>query len=456
MAARSAAHQLRAGRGQTVQRIAAPDTGFALQEYDLRGYADGAAELERRMGEEALRPFDLAHGPLIRGQLIRLAEEEHVLVITMHHIVSDGWSMGVLTGVERAVPGVRRRRGRSAASAGDPVCRLCGMAAAVAGGEVLQRQSEYWQRTLAGAPALLELPADRPRPAQQTYAGDAVGVELDAELTRGLKALSRRHGATLYMTVLAAWAAVLARLSGQAEVVIGTPVANRTRAELEGLIGFFVNTQALRVAVAGTLAELLEQVKERALDAQEHQDLPFEQVVELVKPPRSLSHTPIFQVMLAWQNTDEGRLELPGLTLSPADVAYAAAKFDLELELSEAGDRIVGGLRYATALFDRSTIERQVGYLRRVLEAMVADERQEVDRIDLLSEAERHQVLMDWNDTRRSIRRSSACMSCLKRRRRAPRMRSRWCMKTDPELRGTESTSEPVGALPDRSGRQAR
>ena len=147
-------------------------------------------------------------------------------------------------------------------------------------GEELQRQSEYWRRTLEGAPALLELPADRPRPAQQEYAGDVVWVELDAELTRGLKTLSRRHGATLYMTLLAGWATVLSRLSGQAEVVIGTPVANRTRAELERLIGFFVNTQALRVAVRGTAGELLEQVKGRALDAQEHQDLPFEQVVE--------------------------------------------------------------------------------------------------------------------------------------------------------------------------------
>ena len=201
------------------------------------------------------------------------------------------------------------------------------------------------------------------------------------------------------MTLAAGWAAVLSRLSGQPEVVIGTPVAGRTRSELEGLIGFFVNTQALRVAVSGTAAELLEQVKGRALDAQEHQDLPFEQVIELVRPPRSLSHTPIFQVMLAWQNNDEGSLDLPGLSLSPAGPAYGIAKFDLELELSEAGDRIVGGLKYATALFDRRTIERHVGYLRRVLEAMVADERQALDRIDLLGDAERHRLLIEWNDT---------------------------------------------------------
>ena len=352
------------------------------------------------MREEAGAPFDLAHGPLIRGQLIRLDEEEHVLAITMHHIVSDGWSMGVLTGELNTLYG--------AYSGGqeDPLPSLSIQYADYAvwqrqwlAGEELQRQSEYWQCTLEGAPALLELPADRPRPAQQEYAGDVVQMELDAELTRGLKALSRRHGATLYMTLLAGWAAVLSRLSGQPEVVIGTPAANRTRAELEGLIGFFVNMQALRVAVAGTAGELLEQVKGRALDAQEHQDLPFEQVVELVKAPRSLSHTPIFQAMLAWQNNEEGRLELPGLSVSPAHMAYDAVKFDLELELSEAGDRIVGGLRYATSLFDRGTIERHAGYLRRVLEAMVADERQAVDRIDLLSEAERHQLLVEWNDT---------------------------------------------------------
>jgi non-ribosomal peptide synthetase component F len=269
-------------------------------------------------------------------------------------------------------------------------------------GERLESQRQYWQRTLQGAPALLELPIDRARPAQQQFAGDVMTVELDATLTRGLKALSQRHGMTLYMTVLAGWTALLSRLSGQEEVVVGTPVANRTRTEIEGLIGFFVNTQALRIQVSGSVSELLEGVKVRTLEAQENQELPFEQVVDLLKAPRLLSHTPVFQVMLTWQNGAQGGFDLPGLTLAPIEVPYGAAKFDLELELSDVGDRVVGALRYATALFDRITMQRHVGYLRRLLTAMVADEQRRVDEIDILGEEERHQLLVGWNDTRAS------------------------------------------------------
>jgi amino acid adenylation domain-containing protein len=239
----------------------------------------------------------------------------------------------------------------------------------------------------------LELPTDRVRPAQQSFAGDVVKVRLDAALTRGLKELSQRHGVTLYMMMLAAWAAVLSRLSGQEEVVIGMPAANRTRPEVEGLIGFFVNAQALRVAVTGSLRELLQRVKGRSLEAQAHQDLPFEQVVEIVNPPRSLSHAPICQVVLAWENTETSTFDLPGLKLSPVELSYGISKLDLGLDLAEVGDCIVGGLGYATALFDRGTIERHVGYLRRMLTAMVADEHQAVDQVDLLSEAEHAELL---------------------------------------------------------------
>src|SRR5450755_1185452 len=385
---------------RTVQRIGPAGGGFALEEHDLSGEPEAAAELERRLSEAASRPFDLAHGPLLRGQLIRLGEREHVLAVAMHHIVSDGWSMGLLSAELSALYGAYSGGGE------DPLEPLGIQYADYAvwqrewlSGEELERQSEYWRGALQGAPAVLELPLDRARPARREYAGAVVPVEWDADLTRALKALSRRHGMTLYMTVLAGWAAVLARLSGQPEVVIGTPVANRTRAELEGLIGFFVNTQALRVGVAGTVAELLRGVKERALDAQAHQDLPFERVVELVQAPRSLSHTPVFQAMLAWQNQDEGTLDLPGLTVTPVEMAYGVAKFDLELELSEAGGRIVGGLKYAAGLFERATMERQAGYLRRMLEAMAADERQAVDRIEVLSGEERQRLLVEWNRT---------------------------------------------------------
>ena len=217
------------------------------------------------------------------------------------------------------------------------------------------------EKALAGAPDVLQLPADHVRPEQQSYSGAAARLVLDEELTAGLKELSRKHRTTLYMTLLAGWAALLARLSGQEDVVIGTPVANRGRAEIEGLIGFFVNTLALRLDVSGspTVAQLLARVKEQALAAQQHQDIPFEQVVEIVRPVRSLAHSPLFQVMFAWQNAPEGTVDLPGLEVRPCAAApHGVAKFDLTLSLQEEGERIVGGLEYATALFERATIER--------------------------------------------------------------------------------------------------
>ena len=386
---------------QTVQRIASAERGFALHDVDLS--ADTAAQpqlLQQSLTDEARAPFDLQSGPLIRGCLIQLSGTEHVLAITMHHIVSDGWSMGLfvneLSALYRAY----------VAGEGDPLPPLAVQYADYAvwqrqqlAGYALQPQSAYWQRTLAGAPALLELPTDRPRPAQQSYVGGAVPVMLDAALTRQLNALGQRHGATLYMLVLAAWSVVLSRLSGQDDIVIGTPTANRAHTEVESLIGFFVNTQALRIGMSGTLAELLTQVKRHALDAQAHQDLPFEQVVERINPPRSLSHTPIFQVMLAWQNNAAGMVDLGELQCSPLEVIDGIVKFDLELYLSESNDRIGGELRYVSALFERTTIERQVQYLRRVLEAMVSDPAQAIERIDLLEPAERQQVLFDWNAT---------------------------------------------------------
>ena len=383
-----------------VQQILAPDCGFDLQEHDLSGHENAAAELEQLKKEEAGRRFDLEHNSPIRGHLIRLAAQEHVLLITVHHIASDGWSLGVLV---RELSAFYR-----AYHAGeqDPLPPLAIQYADYAlwqqqllSGEVLQRESEYWRRTLEGAPPLLELPTDRPRPAHQTFTGDVVEIEIDAALTRALKALAQRYEVTLYMLVVAAWAVVLSRLSGQEEVVIGTVTANRTRPEIEALIGFFVNTLALRVEVSGNVADLMRRVKARALEAQEHQELPFEQVVEIVKPPRSLAHTPIFQVMLAWQAKDEGAPDFAGLNLAFAPVFYAVAKFDLALDLRESGDRIVGGFRYPTALFDRGTIERHAGYLRQALVAMAADSQQAVAGIDLLSPEERILLLETWNAT---------------------------------------------------------
>ncbi|MCF5295443.1 amino acid adenylation domain-containing protein, partial [Pseudomonas syringae] len=268
-------------------------------------------------------------------------------------------------------------------------------------GDVLQQQRQYWQQTLAGAPALLTLPTDRPRPAQQDYSGQLLGLVLDADLTRGLKALSQRHGSSLFMTVMAAWAALLGRLAGQDDVVIGTPVANRMRAEVEDLIGFFVNTLAVRVDLSGTpsVQSLLQQVKQQTLAAQANQDLPFEQVVEVVRPQRSLSHSPIFQAMLSWQNNETSDLALGDMSLQGVAVAGHTAKFDLTLDMTEVGDQLIGTLEYATALFDESTLQRYMGYFQRLLEAMVADDRQLLEQVPLLEAVERQHLLVDLNAT---------------------------------------------------------
>jgi amino acid adenylation domain-containing protein len=392
--------------GAPEQRIAPAEAGFHLVEQDLEGRPDADAELQRVIAEEARAPFDLRQGPLIRGRLVRLAPDDHVLLLTMHHIVSDGWSMGVLYD-ELSALYAAHREGRDARLAALPVqyADYAAWQRRWMEGDVLREQAEYWTRMLAGAPPLLELPTDRPRPAETDHAGAAFPLELDAELTAGLKALSRRHGTTLYMTLLAGWAAVLGRLSGQDDVVIGTPTAGRGRPEVEGLIGFFVNTLALRVDLSGapTVARLLERVKERALEAQRHQDIPFEQVVELVQPARTLSYSPIFQALFALQNAPVGEaLSLPGL--EPAEVAGGAAsqvqtKFDLSLSLREAGDRIAGTVAYATALFERETVERWMGYLRRVLAEMVADDARRVERLALMPESERALVVEAWNRT---------------------------------------------------------
>ncbi|MGY3638866.1 amino acid adenylation domain-containing protein [Bradyrhizobium sp. Lot33] len=391
-----------ASEGEPRVEILPPDAGLPVLEHDLRGRPDTDAALSELCQEEARTPFDLVRGPPIRGRLIRTSDEEHVVLLTQHHIVSDGWSLGVLV---RELSQLYRA---FAAGQDDPLPPLAIQYPDYAAwqrqwlsGERLQSQAQYWRNALSGAPARLALPTDRPRPAQQSFAGASVPVVIDADLTRGLKRLSRQHGTTLFMTVLAAWAAVLSRLSGQDDMVIGVPSANRGRREIEELIGFFVNTLALRVDLSGepSVAELLERTRRTALGAQEHQDLPFEQVVEIVQPPRHLDHTPLFQVMLAWQNNAVASFDLPGLSVEAAADGFDQVKFDLELNLRERGEAISGTLSYATALFDRVTVERQRGYLLALLRAMVADAGQPVGRIELLPADERTYLLEELNRT---------------------------------------------------------
>ncbi|MFW9080921.1 non-ribosomal peptide synthase/polyketide synthase [Pseudomonas sp. P2757] len=385
-------------------QIAPIDAGFLLQIDDLRGDPKTRERMQKLIEDEASAPFDLHNDWLIRGRLVRLVDDHHVLLLTVHHIVADGWSMGVLTRELMAL--------YAAFSNGqpDPLPPLALQYTDYAvwqrrwlSGEVLQQQSEYWQQTLAGAPTLLTLPTDRPRPAQQDYSGAGVEIWLDTELTAGLKALSQRHGVTLYMTLLSAWAMLMSRLSGQSDVVIGSPVANRSRAEIEGLIGMFVNTLALRIDTSGELsvAALLARVKARSLEAQAHQDLPFEQVVDIARPARSLAHSPLFQTTLSWNSASGTELSLADLTLEALGGQAHVAKFDLTLTLGEARDRIGGWLEYATALFDETTIKRYVGYFQRLLRAMVSNDLTLLEQVPILEAQERQRLLVDFNATAR-------------------------------------------------------
>ncbi|NHB98825.1 non-ribosomal peptide synthetase, partial [Photorhabdus stackebrandtii] len=330
------------------------------------------------------------------------ADEDYVFLLTQHHIVSDGWSVEIL----KSELGVLYSACLNEQP--DPLPPLAIQypdyavwQRKVFSGEGLRVQSEYWHRTLADAPVLLELPTDRPRPSRQSFTGGRIPVQIDATLVQALKQLGQQHGTTLFMTLLTAWAALLSRLSGQDDLVIGIPSANRNRREIEPLIGFFVNTLALRVDLSGTpdMVTLLRRVRQTTLGAQEHQDLPFEQVVEIVKPPRRPEHTPLFQVMFAWQESDTEAWQLPGLAVTPVVQGYNNAKFDLQLELTEKAGEVVGELNYSSALFDPETIERQVGYLQALLRAMVSHPQQSVTTVDILSSTERTLLLETWNAT---------------------------------------------------------
>ncbi|HET7862941.1 MAG TPA: amino acid adenylation domain-containing protein, partial [Burkholderiaceae bacterium] len=392
--------------GQVVQHIGPADAGFQLLAHDLRdlGGADRAEAAARLAAEEAAAAFDLAMGPLIRGRLLQLDEEEHILLLTQHHIVSDGWSIGVLVREFNAL--------YAAFSSGrpDPLPALDLQYADYAAwqGQRLQEQAlhtqtAYWVEQLRGAPALLELPTDRPRPAQQSYAGASVRFCLPPALSNGLRRLGQGQGATVFMTVLAAWAALLSRLSGQQEVVIGTPVANRQHAKTEDMIGFFVNTVALRVSLqhAPDVATLLKGVRELTLDAYAHQELPFEQVVEAVQPVRSPGHSPIFQAMLVLDNTPQAdRVQLPGLTVTALAQPRTTTQFDLSLVVRERGELIEGELEYASDLFDPSSAQRLAGYLQVLLDGMVADPGRPVAALPLLDDAQRRCVLETFNATR--------------------------------------------------------
>ncbi|HEX7243162.1 MAG TPA: amino acid adenylation domain-containing protein, partial [Longimicrobiaceae bacterium] len=357
------------------------------------------AEAGRLVAEEALRPFDLARGPLLRATLVRLGEDDYAALFTLHHVVGDGWSMDVLV------------REVSALYAGEPLPELPVQYADFAvwqrewlSGETLEAQLGWWRERLAGAPPVLELPVDRPRPAVPDARAGGVAFALSPELSEGLRAVSRREGATLFMTLLAAWQLLLSRWSGQDDVVVGSPIAGRTRAETEGLIGFFVNTLVLRTGLddALTFRELLGRVRETTLGAYAHQDLPFEKLVEELAPERNLAHAPLFQAMLVLQNTAREELRMGGVELAPLPVdGGEVVKFDLTLGMEEEAGGLRGSIAYRAGLWDPSTMERMAGHLAALLGSLAADPDRRIGGAEMMGAAERERLLREWSGTGR-------------------------------------------------------
>jgi len=388
--------------GRPQVRLLSAQAGIPIRWVDLRGSTDAESQVKRMAAKEAKDPFDLAQGPLIRVRMCQLHNHEHVFMLTQHHIVTDGWSSAILAR-ELSTLYNAYISGES-----DPLPPLSIQYLDYAAwqrqwlsGDRLETHTTYWKTALADAPILLNLPTNRPRPHQQSFVGDRIPIHLDSDLTYALKQLCQEQGVTLYMTILAAWSCVLSRVSGQDDIVIGSPTANRNHHQIESLLGFFVNTLALRIDLSGepTVRELLERVRKTSLGAQNHQDLPFEQVVDIVQPPRSLSHSPLFQTVFVLQNTEASEWRMSGLEVADANGSYDIARFDLTLEMYESENKIAGSLSYSTALFDRETIERHVGYLTTMLQAIVVDANRPAMSVDLLSQVERDLVLGTWNKT---------------------------------------------------------
>ncbi|HEX7314138.1 MAG TPA: amino acid adenylation domain-containing protein [Pyrinomonadaceae bacterium] len=362
------------------------------------------AASQRLVEEEIRRPFDLARGPLFRASLFRLGEREHTLLLVMHHIVSDGWSMGVLVR-ELSTLYAAFRQGTEPELTELPVqyADYAMWQREYLSGEVLEEQLRYWREQLGGGLPALELPADRPRPAVRSYRGAEMPIGVDARLTEGLRALGRENGATLFMVLLAAFDVLLYRYTGRTDVVVGTPVAGRNRREVENLIGFFVNTLALRTKLDGPVSfrELLRRVRETTVGAFAHQELPFERVVDELRPERDTSHAPLFQVMFALQNASDDELELTGVGVEELEAETGAAKLDLRLSALEF-DGLSISIRYSTDLFDAPRIRLMLEHYRVLLEGVVAAPDASISSLPLLTEGERRQLLVEWNDTARA------------------------------------------------------
>ncbi|GAB4190172.1 MAG: non-ribosomal peptide synthetase [Coleofasciculaceae cyanobacterium] len=388
--------------GQPVQVITSClKLSLPVEDYQNLLEVDCESEVRNLMTQEARQPFDLTQAPLLRAKLLRLTQQEHIFILTLHHIIADEWSVEVFVR-EMAVLYKAFLEGSSS-----PLCELpiqykdfTYWQRQWLQGEVLDTQLSYWKQQLDGVPAILPLPTDYPRPAIGTYRGARQSLELPQTVADGLAALSRQEGVTLFMMLLAAFQTLLYRYTGQEDVCVGSPIANRNRDELKGLIGFFVNTLVLRTDLAGnpSFRELLQRVRRVALGAYAHQDLPFEQLVEALQPERDTSYSPLFQVAFILRNVLHLE-EIPGLTLSSLNVESETAQFDLSLIVERTERGLIAAFEYNTDLFDAARIARMLGHFQNLLEGIVANPQAKLSDLPLLTEAEKYQLLVEWNDT---------------------------------------------------------
>jgi amino acid adenylation domain-containing protein len=392
--------------GQPVQIVNAAGD-FRLPVVDLQDVPaeNREREGERRMVEEGRRPFDLRRGPLFRAHLYRLAGQEHVLQLTMHHIVADGWSLGVLAKDLTAAYAAHITGGTALIPPPARYADIVRRQQERLTGPALEAQAAYWRARLNPPPPVLELPTDRPRPPIQTFNGAVESFVIPNALAEKLRRLGREHGVTLFMTLLAAFDVLLHRYTGLDDIAVGVPIANRTTIETEGVIGLFANSLVLRTDLTGdpTVEELLQRVREVALGAYAKQDFPFERLVEMVQPVRDMSHSPLFQVMFILQNAPFEPIELAGLNLSPVEIRTGSAKTDLTLEVMERPDGLHTYLEYNTDLFENETIRRMGRHLERVLIGFVADSARPVSRLPILEEVEWRRMIEEWNATGRVI-----------------------------------------------------
>ncbi|MEH1936773.1 MAG: amino acid adenylation domain-containing protein [Nostoc sp.] len=381
-------------------QVISPSLTIAIPILDLQGLKE--SEVQQIVTKEARQPFDLSNGPLLRVTLLRLGSESYVLVLIMHHIITDGWSMGIF--IQEL--SILYRAFTLASPLLLPELPIQYADFAVwqrqwLTEEVQKQQLNYWKQQLAGATPLLELPTDKPRPPVQTFCGATQEFQIDQNLSKQIKTFSQQSAATLFHTLLAAFVVLMFRYSGQDDICIGSPIANRNRREIEPLIGFFVNTLVLRHQIKGnpSFCEFLSQVRQVATSAYTHQDVPFEQVVEALQPERSLSYNPLFQVVFVLENFLLDTLELPDVTLTPQLVERGTSQFDLTLAVWETKEGLIGSWEYNSDLFEADTIARMTSHFQTLLAAMIANPNQPIGELPLLNQQERHQLLVEWNDT---------------------------------------------------------